>query len=74
MLFEGILVAQLGEGEQIRIGARILMAQNPKLRVIFIPHGEALDDDSRHILAEIADRTISISGLRKSITRARWAW
>ncbi len=56
VLFEGIPVAQLGEGEQIRIGARILMAQNPKLRVIFIPHGEALDDDSMEILAEMAEQ------------------
>ncbi len=56
VLFEGIPVAQLGEGEQIRIGARILMAQNPKLRVIFIPHGEALDDDSLDILAEMAEQ------------------
>ncbi len=56
VLFEGIPVAQLGEGEQIRIGARILMAQNPKLRVIFIPHGEALDEDSMEILAEMAEQ------------------
>ncbi len=56
VLFEGIPVAQLGEGEQIRIGAWILMAQNPKLRVIFIPHGEALDEDSMEILAEMAEQ------------------
>ncbi len=56
VMFEGIPVAQLGEGEQIRIGARILMAQNPKLRVIFIPHGEALDEDSMEILAEMAEQ------------------
>lgn len=55
VMYEGIPVQQLGEGEQIRIGARILMAQNPKLRVIFIPHGEALDEDSLEIVAELAE-------------------
>ena len=31
------------------------MAQNPKLKVIFIPRGEALDEDSLDILAELAE-------------------
>lgn len=54
VLFKGIPIDQLGEGEQIRISASIGMAINPKLRVLCIRHGEALDEDGMKILEELA--------------------
>ena len=55
VLFGGIPITQLGEGEQIMISARIAMAGNPKLRILRIVHGEALDDDGLAVLAQIAE-------------------
>jgi chromosome segregation ATPase len=53
--FNGLPIQNLGEGEQIRISALIGMASNPKLRVLCIRHGEALDDDGLQILAKLAE-------------------
>lgn len=53
--FNGIPLEQLGEAEQIRISTSIAMAANPKLRVLRIMHGEALDDDSMKVLADMAE-------------------
>jgi chromosome segregation ATPase len=53
--FQGIPLEQLGEAEQIRVSTAIAMAANPKLRVIRIMHGEALDDDSLAMLAQMAE-------------------
>jgi DNA repair exonuclease SbcCD ATPase subunit len=55
VMFNGIPIDQLGEGEQIRISTAIAMAANPDLRILRILHGEALDDDSLAILAEMAE-------------------
>lgn len=55
VLYKGIPVENLGEGEQIRISAEIGMAANPKLRVMCIRHGEALDEDGLKILADMAE-------------------
>ena len=52
--YNGLPLDSLGEGEQIRLSARIGMAANPKLRVLCIRHGEALDDAGLKILAELA--------------------
>jgi DNA repair exonuclease SbcCD ATPase subunit len=54
VLFNGMPLGSLGEGEQIRISTQIGMAANPKLRVLCIRHGEALDEDSLKILADLA--------------------
>lgn len=56
VLFRGIPLMQLGEAEQIRIGATLAMAANPKLRAIPIHHGESLDDQSLALLEELADK------------------
>lgn len=53
--FNGIPIEQLGEAEAIRISTAIAMAANPKLRVIRILHGEALDEDSLAIIAKMAE-------------------
>ena len=51
----GIPMEQLGEAEKIRVSTLIAMAANPTLRVIRILHGEALDEDSLALLAQIAE-------------------
>jgi len=55
VLYNGIPIEQLGEGEQIRISAKLAMAANPKLRVLRILHGEALDEDGLAVLAQMAE-------------------
>jgi hypothetical protein len=52
--FNGLPLENLGEGEQIRLSARIGMAANPKLRVLCIRHGEALDEAGIKILGDLA--------------------
>ena len=54
VLYKGMPLDSLGEGEQIRISTRIGMAANPKLRVLCIRHGEALDEDGLKVLSELA--------------------
>jgi hypothetical protein len=55
VLFEGIPLQQLGEAKQIRISIALVLARNPKLRLVRIPNGEALDDDSMAELAKMAE-------------------
>lgn len=52
--FLGTPFKELGEGEQIRISTQIGMAANPKLRVLCIRHGEALDEKGIKVIAELA--------------------
>lgn len=52
--FNGLPLENLGEGEQIRLSTRIAMAANPKLRVLCIRHGEALDEAGMKILYDMA--------------------
>jgi DNA repair exonuclease SbcCD ATPase subunit len=52
--YNGIPIELLGEGEQIRISTLIGMAANPKLRLLCIRHGEALDPDGLKQIAEMA--------------------
>jgi len=53
--FKGVPLENMGEGEQLRIAAEIGMAANPKLRVLCIRRGEALDDVGMKLLAELAE-------------------
>lgn len=53
--FNGMTLDNLGEGEQIRIATLIGMAANPKLHIICIRHGEALDGRNLKILADLAE-------------------
>ena len=55
VLYQGIPVKQLGEAKQILLGVSIAMARDPKLRLVLIPHGEALDEDSLAELAAMAE-------------------
>lgn len=52
--YNGLPLENLGEGEQIRISTLIGMAANPKLRILCIRHGEALDDEGVKIIAGMA--------------------
>ena len=56
VMFNGIPIEQLGEAEKIKISTSIAMAVNPKLRILRIVHGEALDEDSLQVLAEMAEK------------------
>lgn len=55
VLFKGIPLGQLGEAEQLRLAALIYMTGNPKLRVLPIWHGEALDDDNLAVLEALCE-------------------
>jgi hypothetical protein len=55
VLFAGIPLAQLGEAEQLRVSAEIMMAGEPKLRILPIWRGEALDDDNLAMLDALAE-------------------
>jgi hypothetical protein len=55
ILFNNVPISQLGEAQQIRISISIALARKPKLRIVRIPHGEALDDESMAALAEMAE-------------------
>jgi hypothetical protein len=52
---KGIPFGNLGEGEQIKYATLIGMAANPVLRVLFVRHGEALDEKGIKTMYEIAD-------------------
>jgi DNA repair exonuclease SbcCD ATPase subunit len=52
--YNNLPLENLGEGEQIRLSTRIAMAANPKLRVLCIRHGEALDEAGMKILYDMA--------------------
>jgi hypothetical protein len=54
--FKGVPLENMGEGEQLRIAAEIGMAANPRLRVLCIRRGEALDDHGLKLLAELAEQ------------------
>lgn len=55
ILFQSVPISQLGEAQQIKISIAIALAKKPQLRIIRIPHGEALDDDSMAALAQMAE-------------------
>ena len=55
VLFDGIPIEQLGEARRILIGVSIAMAFDHKLRLVLIPHGEALDEASMEELQHMAD-------------------
>jgi DNA repair exonuclease SbcCD ATPase subunit len=55
VIYNGLPLENLGEGEAIKVSARIGMALNPKMRVMRIPHGEALDESGLAILAQLAE-------------------
>jgi hypothetical protein len=55
VLFKGIPLQQLGEAEQLRVSAQIMMAGNPTLRVLPIWRGEALDEENVEMLRAVAE-------------------
>lgn len=52
--FGKLPLANLGEGEQIRISTLLGMHMNPTLCCMCIQHGEALDDDGLRIIEQLA--------------------
>lgn len=55
ILVKGIPLTQLGEAEQLKICALVYMSGNPKMRVLPIWHGEALDDDNLAMLNALCE-------------------
>ena len=55
VLYRGMPLGQLGEAEQLRLSAMIFMAGNPKLRILPVWHGEALDDDGLAMLEQLCE-------------------
>ena len=55
VLYNGMPLGQLGEAEQLRLSALIFMAGNPKLRILPVWHGEALDDDGLAMLEQLCE-------------------
>jgi AAA domain-containing protein len=53
--YKGTALSNLGEGEQLRIATQIGIATNPKLRIMCIRHGEALDEDGLKSIAALAE-------------------
>lgn len=52
----GVPFSQASASEQIGIAARIAMAGNPRIRVIFARAGSLLDEDAQLALAEVAEQ------------------
>jgi hypothetical protein len=52
--YDGLPLDQASDAEQLRISVSIVMAANPKLRVIRIKDGSLLDDDSMAIITQMA--------------------
>jgi len=55
VLYQGVPLTQLGEAQQIKVSIAIGLAMQPELRLVCIPNGEALDDDSLAELEEMAE-------------------
>lgn len=55
VLVDGVPLNQLGEAEQIKVCVQLILARDPKLRLVRIPHGEALDDQAWAELEKMAE-------------------
>jgi hypothetical protein len=56
LLIDGIPFSQRSSSEKLRISARIGMQLKPGLRVLYIPEGSLLDDDSYAAIKEMAEK------------------
>lgn len=54
LTFEGLPFEQASYAQQLRVAVAMGLAQNPKLKVLLIRHGNALDSTSLQLLAELA--------------------
>ena len=55
IVFEGQPLSQRGKSKQILVGCHVCAAQNPKLRVMLIDDGNALDASNMEVLQKFAD-------------------
>jgi hypothetical protein len=55
LVYNDIPVSQLSTGETISLGGEIMMRMNPTIRIMFVQHGEALDDDVFEALVRMAE-------------------
>jgi hypothetical protein len=54
LTFEGLPFEQASYAQQLRVAVAMGLAQNPKLKVLLIRHGNALDATSLQLLGELA--------------------
>lgn len=54
LTFEGLPFEQASYAQQLRVAVAMGLAQNPKLKVLLIRHGNALDQTSLQLLAQLA--------------------
>jgi hypothetical protein len=55
VLYQGIPLQQIGDAKGIEVCMRIFMATNPKLRVLPIWRGEALDEDNLAMMEQLCE-------------------
>lgn len=55
VVFEGVRYDQLGTGKALRVAVAIAMKLNPRLKVLRIDHGEALDAAGLESLRQVAE-------------------
>lgn len=55
VLYKGIPLEQLGEGEQLRVCCQVFMSGKQRLRILPIWHGEALDEDNLKTLEALCE-------------------
>jgi hypothetical protein len=55
VLYQGIPLQQIGDAKGIEVCMRIFMATNPKLRVLPIWRGEALDEDNLAMMERLCE-------------------
>lgn len=55
ILINGVPFSQASSSEQMQVAAKVAMAGNPRIRVIFARAGSLLDDDAQRTLAELAE-------------------
>lgn len=63
ILYEGLPVTedQLSEAKRLRLWTKILMAMHPNLRLLYLKHGSAFDDESMHqLLQEAAEQDYQV--------------
>ncbi|HYE85079.1 MAG TPA: hypothetical protein VEA16_01900, partial [Vicinamibacterales bacterium] len=55
LTFDGLPFEQASYAQQLRVAVAMGLAVNPKLKVLLIKHGNALDSSSLQLLAQLAE-------------------
>lgn len=55
VLYEGVPLSQISDGEAIRVSTAIAMALNPSLQVVFVRNGSLLDREGMQVIYDLAE-------------------